>query len=243
MRVGPGDGNPPRSSPASGGGLVIERRSAGGTARVEALRRFSRRASSRTRGASACRERTCRTCTAATSPATLPRPRRRRRRREELRGRGGPRPVPARRAGDDGRARLAISGARQVLDQTGPGEPHPRRRDRAFFHARVAEIEPGSGPDRDAGGGRSVPAEAVFPLIGYEPDFALFERCGIGLEGAGRVPAHDRETLESNVPKLYLAGAILGGTDDRARSSSRTAGTTRRIASAIAGRSRRRSPS
>jgi thioredoxin reductase len=48
-------------------------------------------------------------------------------------------------------------------------------------------------------------------LIGYEPDFALFERCGIRLEGDARVPAHDPETLESNVPNLYLAGAILGG--------------------------------
>ena len=48
-------------------------------------------------------------------------------------------------------------------------------------------------------------------LIGYEPDFSLFERCGIVLEGEDRVPAHDPETLESNVPDLYLAGAILGG--------------------------------
>jgi thioredoxin reductase (NADPH) len=37
------------------------------------------------------------------------------------------------------------------------------------------------------------------------------ERCGIRLEGPLRVPAHDPETLESNVPGLYLAGAILGG--------------------------------
>jgi thioredoxin reductase (NADPH) len=53
----------------------------------------------------------------------------------------------------------------------------------------------------------------VFPLIGYEPDFALFERCGIRVEGPEKVPAHDPDTLESNVPNLYLAGAILGGTE------------------------------
>ena len=56
-----------------------------------------------------------------------------------------------------------------------------------------------------------MPADAVFPLIGYEPDFELFERCGIRLEGERKVPAHDPETLESNVPDVYLAGAILGG--------------------------------
>ncbi len=60
-------------------------------------------------------------------------------------------------------------------------------------------------------GEQRISADAVFPLIGYEPDFALFERCGIRLEGENRVPAHDPETLESNVPGLYLAGAILGG--------------------------------
>jgi thioredoxin reductase (NADPH) len=56
-------------------------------------------------------------------------------------------------------------------------------------------------------------ADAVFALIGYEPDFALLERCGVRLEGDQKVPAHDPETLESNVPGLYLAGAILTGTE------------------------------
>ena len=60
--------------------------------------------------------------------------------------------------------------------------------------------------------GRQVlAADAVFPLVGYEPDYPLFERCGIALEGEMGVPAHDPETLESNVPGLYLAGALLGG--------------------------------
>ena len=82
---------------------------------------------------------------------------------------------------------------------------------RALFNTCVLAIAEGSvlveGPD----GRRSIPADAVFPLIGYEPDFPLFERCGIRLEGEQKIPAHDPETLESNVPNLYLAGAILGG--------------------------------
>src|SRR6266851_4270712 len=58
-----------------------------------------------------------------------------------------------------------------------------------------------------------IRAGAVFPLIGYEPDFTLFQASGIRLEGPNRVPAYDPETLETNVPNLYLAGAILGGTE------------------------------
>lgn len=83
----------------------------------------------------------------------------------------------------------------------------------AIFEARILEIAPKGVRVASPGGERTVRADAVFPLIGYEPDFALFERCGIRLEGAQRVPAHDPETLESNVPDLYLAGALLGGTE------------------------------
>ena len=82
---------------------------------------------------------------------------------------------------------------------------------RALFGSRVLEILPELVRVATPGGEESVPADAVFPLIGYQPDFALFERCGIRLEGDARVPAHDPGTLESNVPDLYLAGAILGG--------------------------------
>jgi len=84
---------------------------------------------------------------------------------------------------------------------------------RALFHVRILEIEPESVRVSTPEGEQAVRADAVFPLIGYEPDFSLFERCGIRLEGEQKVPAHDPETLESNVPNLYLAGAILGGTE------------------------------
>lgn len=84
---------------------------------------------------------------------------------------------------------------------------------RALLGSRVTSIERRAVRVATPGGEAIVPADAVFPLIGYEPDFALFERCGIRLEGPARMPAHDPETLESNVPGLYLAGAILGGAE------------------------------
>jgi len=84
---------------------------------------------------------------------------------------------------------------------------------RALFQTRILEIERDSVLVEGPAGQQSLRADAVFPLIGYEPDFAFFERCGILLEGPNRIPSHDLETLESNVPNLYLAGAILGGTE------------------------------
>jgi thioredoxin reductase (NADPH) len=85
---------------------------------------------------------------------------------------------------------------------------------RAIFDVRIIEITPEVVRIETAERGKeSVRADAVFPLIGYAPDFSLFERCGIRLEGPLKIPAHDPGTLESNVPNLYLAGAILGGTE------------------------------
>ena len=83
----------------------------------------------------------------------------------------------------------------------------------ARFEARVLDITPECVLVEDGAGRRAIPAEAVFPMIGYEPDFSLLTRCGVLLEGERRVPRHDAETLESNVPNLYIAGAILGGTE------------------------------
>ncbi len=84
---------------------------------------------------------------------------------------------------------------------------------RALFQTRIREIRRDAVLVEGPSGNQSLRADAVFPLIGYEPDFAFFERCGIRLEGEKRIPSHDLETLESNVPNLYLAGAILGGSE------------------------------
>ncbi len=84
---------------------------------------------------------------------------------------------------------------------------------RAHFDSRVLEVLADAVRIAGPAGEQILRADAVFPLIGYEPDFLFFERCGIRLDGERRVPAHDPETLESNVPGLYLAGAILGGSE------------------------------
>ena len=54
---------------------------------------------------------------------------------------------------------------------------------RALFGSEVLEILPDAVRLRTPGREEVVPADTVFPLIGYQPDFAFFERCGIRLEG------------------------------------------------------------
>ena len=82
----------------------------------------------------------------------------------------------------------------------------------ARFGAEVVGIDARAVTIRDAGGREErLPAERVYALTGYHPDFDLFRRLGIELnEETGR-PRCDPETLETNVPGLYLAGSIKAG--------------------------------
>jgi thioredoxin reductase (NADPH) len=60
--------------------------------------------------------------------------------------------------------------------------------------------------------GRSVEADFVLLLTGYEQDKTLFEQAGVLLEGPRRKPRHDERTMETNVPGLYVAGTAVAGT-------------------------------
>ena len=57
----------------------------------------------------------------------------------------------------------------------------------------------------------SIPTDAAYVFIGYEPDVTLQRRAGVEVDPQTLVPAHDPETCESNVPGLYIAGTLLAG--------------------------------
>lgn len=82
----------------------------------------------------------------------------------------------------------------------------------ARMESTVVEIGQDSvvveGPD---GGREAVTADRVYALTGFLPDTALFGRFGINIDGATGRPEHDRATLETNVPGVYVAGSIKSG--------------------------------
>jgi len=82
-----------------------------------------------------------------------------------------------------------------------------------MFHAQVVGFEPGKVLVKNGHGEESVPASQVFALTGYHPDFAFLEKLGIRLATTNKKPAIDPETLESNIPGIYLAGVVIGGND------------------------------
>jgi thioredoxin reductase (NADPH) len=56
-----------------------------------------------------------------------------------------------------------------------------------------------------------LPNDFAFALTGYHADLDFFRRLGIEVNEETLVPAHDPQTLESNVKGLYVAGSILAG--------------------------------
>ncbi|MDH3571484.1 MAG: NAD(P)-binding domain-containing protein, partial [Gemmatimonadota bacterium] len=61
------------------------------------------------------------------------------------------------------------------------------------------------------GGEQALPADLVYVLIGFHPDFALLERIGIHCDPDSGRPTIDPETLETNVAGVYLAGSATAG--------------------------------
>jgi len=81
----------------------------------------------------------------------------------------------------------------------------------ARFSATVRRIAPGCVEIEQEGRPESLAADAVLLLTGYHTDRDFLRRCGVGIDPATFVPAHDPETFETNVPGLFLAGGVLVG--------------------------------
>ena len=81
----------------------------------------------------------------------------------------------------------------------------------AYFNTGVTRIDPDSVTLATPQGSRVLPNQAVLAMTGYRPDFTFLASLGVRIEGEFRCPACDPQSLESNVPGIYLAGVIIAG--------------------------------
>ena len=83
---------------------------------------------------------------------------------------------------------------------------------KAYLSANVLEITQDNVTLSTPEGEITQPNDFVFALTGYHPDFDFLERLGVKLDlDDDRVPSIDPDSLESNVPGIYLAGVIVAG--------------------------------
>ncbi len=82
---------------------------------------------------------------------------------------------------------------------------------RALFSTNVTRIDAEQVWVKNSHHEKPILATRVFAMTGYHPDFEFLERQGIRLDPKTRRPACHPETLETNVPGLYVAGVVVGG--------------------------------
>ncbi|WMI67899.1 YpdA family putative bacillithiol disulfide reductase [Mangrovimonas sp. YM274] len=83
---------------------------------------------------------------------------------------------------------------------------------KAYFNSEIQEIKEEEVSINTPKGIITLPNNYVVALTGYQPNFKLLEGANITFgEDERHIPTYNAETMETNVPGLYLAGVICGG--------------------------------
>lgn len=83
------------------------------------------------------------------------------------------------------------------------------------FCCRAVRIDPATVTLRDerTGEERVIPNDFVFAMTGWRPDAPLLRALGVGIDPETSVPRHDPDTLETDVPGVYIAGVLVTGSN------------------------------
>lgn len=83
---------------------------------------------------------------------------------------------------------------------------------KAYFNSNLKEIKQDEILLDTPEGTIPLKNDFVLALTGYMPNFEFLEKVGIQLsKDEKRLPEYNQETMETNIPGLYLAGVICGG--------------------------------
>ncbi len=83
----------------------------------------------------------------------------------------------------------------------------------AKWDAQVVAIEPHAVVVHGPFGEARIAAERVYTMIGYMPETGLLEQLGVPLDPDTGIPSHDRATMETSVPGVFIAGVLASGYD------------------------------
>lgn len=85
---------------------------------------------------------------------------------------------------------------------------------KAYFSASLKEIREGEVIIDTPEGEEVIENDFALLLTGYRPNFGFLQEIGIELSDDGRkIPRYNMETMETNVPGIFLAGVICGGVE------------------------------
>ncbi|MCL4106777.1 UNVERIFIED_CONTAM: hypothetical protein GTU68_048221 [Idotea baltica] len=83
---------------------------------------------------------------------------------------------------------------------------------KAYFKTTVKEIKEQSVVLNTAEGEKEIKNDFVLAMTGYLPDYSFLNKLGLDVNTEENcVPTHNDDTLESNIPGVYVAGVICAG--------------------------------
>ena len=109
---------------------------------------------------------------------------------------------------------------------------------KAWMPTRPVAIEPSHVVLEWIGSGETVNVEVddVLLQIGYEQDDTLFRMFGVRCKGEQHAPVFNPDTLETDIPGVFVAGTAIAGTQQRYKAYIETShGHGPRIAAALSG--------
>ena len=83
------------------------------------------------------------------------------------------------------------------------------------WRTRVAEIRERSVVlvSEETGERTEIANDWVFAMTGFTPDTRLLRSLGVSVDEETGIPAHDPETMETDVPGVFIAGVLAAGKD------------------------------
>jgi len=82
-----------------------------------------------------------------------------------------------------------------------------------FWKHRVAEVRPTELVLRSEESGEltTIPNDFVLAMTGWRANPAVLLELGVSVDAATGIPTHDPETMETDVPGVYIAGVLAAG--------------------------------
>lgn len=83
---------------------------------------------------------------------------------------------------------------------------------KAYFNSQIKKITPTAVEFATLEGIKTIENDYVLAMTGYQPPIEFLKGCGIQFhDDPDQTPVYNEQTMESNVPSLYLAGVVCGG--------------------------------
>ncbi|RYG05468.1 MAG: YpdA family putative bacillithiol disulfide reductase [Chitinophagaceae bacterium] len=83
---------------------------------------------------------------------------------------------------------------------------------KVYYNSKVTKITQSTLEAETPDGPLTIPNDYVIAMTGYKPNFQFLSDAGVQLsDNDVMCPTYNSETMESNLPGIYLAGVVCGG--------------------------------